>query len=251
MKCPHCGNNLNIEDRFCPYCGKPNEFAVKHQEEMDRYEKDYQETRENVLEKSSRFNRHTVRITIIAVMIALIAVAGFLLARADDIRWWQLEKTVEAEAPMHREAINEIMENRDYMALYSYMNRNRITYTSTLREFDAVYDTTSRYRMLYDNLMILEAKKNGEGNYSYYTETELIENISREVKAIYEYMEPQEYNAEAWEGDKMEYMEDLRDHVETMVSGYFGLSPDEAKEMRSMTESRISVLLEDSYEKEQ
>lgn len=251
MKCPHCGNNLNIEDRFCPYCGKPNEFAVKHQEEMDRYEKDYQETRENVLEKSSRFNRHTVRITIIAVMIALIAVAGFLLARADDIRWWQLEKTVEAEAPMHREAIKEIMENRDYMALYSYMNRNRITYTSTLREFDAVYDTTSRYRMLYDNLMILEAKKNGEGNYSYYTETELIENISREVKAIYEYMEPQEYNAEAWEGDKMEYMEDLRDHVETMVSGYFGLSLDEAKEMRSMTESRISVLLEDSYEKEQ
>ena len=85
MKCQHCGNNLNIEDRFCPYCGQPNPFAVKHQEEMDRYEKDYQETKEDVLEQSSRFNRHTVRITIIAVLVALIAVTCFLLAKADDI----------------------------------------------------------------------------------------------------------------------------------------------------------------------
>lgn len=251
MKCPHCGNNLNIEDKFCPYCGEPNTFAVKHQEEMDRFEKDFKETREDVLEQSSRFNRHTVRITIIAVMVALIAVSCFLLAKADDIRWWQLEKSIEAEAPAHREAITELMEERDYMSLYSYMNRNRITYTSSLREFDAVYDTTSRYHMFYDNLMILEAKKNGEGSYSYYTESELIETISREIKAIYEYMEPQEYNAEAWSGDKMEYMEDLRDHVETLVSGYFGLSLEEVREMRTMTESRISVLLEDSYEKEQ
>lgn len=251
MKCPHCGNNLNIEDKFCPYCGEPNTFAVKHQEEMDRFEKDFKETREDVLEQSSRFNRHTVRITIIAVMVALIAVSCFLLAKADDIRWWQLEKSIEAEAPAHREAITELMEERDYMSLYSYMNRNRITYTSSLREFDAVYDTTSRYRMFYEYLMILQAKKNGEGSYSYYTETELIEDISRDIKALYEYMEPHEYNAEAWEGDKMEYMEDLRDHMETMVSGYFGLSLEEVREMRSMTESRISVLLEDSYEKEQ
>ena len=250
MKCQHCGNNLNIEDRFCPYCGQPNPFAVKHQEEMDRYEKDYQETKEDVLEQSSRFNRHTVRITIIAVLVALIAVTCFLLAKADDIRWWQMEKSVEAQAPEHREAIAEIMENRDYMSLYSYMSRNRITYTRSLKEFDAVYDTTSRYRMFYNNLMTLQAKKADEEKYRYYTESELLEDISRDIQALYEYMEPNDYNKEAYEGDKMEYMEDLRDHMEAMVSGYFGLSPEEVREMRTMTVSRINVLLEDSYEKE-
>ena len=45
MKCKYCGNNLNIEDKFCPYCGRPNPFAQKHQEEMERYEKDYSETK--------------------------------------------------------------------------------------------------------------------------------------------------------------------------------------------------------------
>ena len=250
MKCQHCGNNLNIEDKFCPYCGQPNPFAVKHQEEMERYEKDYQETKEDVLEQSSRFNRHTVRITIIAVLVALIAVTCFLLAKADDIRWWQMEKSVEDQAPQHMEALNEIMENRDYMALYSYMNRNRITYTNSLREFDAVYDTTSRYRMFYQNLMTLQAKRADEENYRYYTESELLEDIARDIQAFYEYMKPQDYNKEAYEGDKMEYMEDLRDHMETMISGYFGISPEEVREMRTMTAARINVLLEDSYEKE-
>ena len=118
MKCQHCGNNLNIEDKYCPYCGQPNPFAVKHQEEMERFEKDYQETKEDVLEQSSRFNRHTVRITIIAVMVALIALTCFLLAKADDIRWWQMEKAIEAEAPAHREAIQQLMP-RSTERLYS------------------------------------------------------------------------------------------------------------------------------------
>ena len=73
MKCQHCGNNLNIEEIFCPYCGQPNPFAVKHQEAMRRFEKDYERTKKDVLEQSTRFNRHTVRITILAVLLALIA----------------------------------------------------------------------------------------------------------------------------------------------------------------------------------
>lgn len=250
MKCKHCGNNLNIEDKFCPYCGQPNPYAVKHQEEMERYEKDYAETKIDVLEQSSRFNRHTVRITIIAVLVALIAVTCFLLAKADDIRWWQMERSIDAKAPVHREAIIELMDSRDYMGLYSYMNRNHITYTTSLREFDAVYDTTSRYRMFYQSLMTLQAKRSDEENYRYYTESELMEEIARNITALYEYMQLEDYNKEAYAEDKMAYMEDLRDHMETLVSGFFGLSSEEVKGMRSMTESRINVLLEDSYEKE-
>ena len=47
----------------------------------------------------------------------------------------------------------------------------------------------------------------------------------------------------------MSYMEDLRDSVETMVEGYFGLSREETVAMRDLTVARINVLLEDSYGK--
>ena len=162
-----------------------------------------------------------------------------------------MERKIDIEAPMHRAALDEIIADRDYMMLYSYMSRNRITYTRSLREYDAVYDTTSRYRMFYENLMTLQAKKADEERYKYYTDSEIIEDVSKNIFSLYEYMQPQEYNEEAYAKDKMEYMEDLRDHMEAMVSGYFGLSPEEVREMRTMSASRINVLLEDSYEKEQ
>ena len=52
MKCQCCGGNLNIEDKFCPQCGILNPFAVKHQEEMERYEDDYRQTKEDMLKRS-------------------------------------------------------------------------------------------------------------------------------------------------------------------------------------------------------
>ncbi len=250
MKCQHCGNNLNIEDRFCPYCGEPNPYAVKHQKEMDRFEKDYRETKKDVLEQSSRFNRHTVRITILAVLVALIALTAFMIAKADDIRWWQEERKVASQADLHSARIDELMEERNYDGVYAYMNRNRLTYSSSLRKYDAVYETSTNYKMFYDNLLSLQAKKHDSEKYRYYTEAELIEQASTNIFRIYESMEVNEYNEEAYTGERMEYMEALRDRMEVMVSGYFGISLDEAKGMRTMSESRINVMLEDRYEEE-
>lgn len=251
MKCQYCGNNLNIEDKFCPYCGRSNPFAVKHQEEMERYEKDYQKTKKEVLEQSSRFNRRTVKITVIAVLVALIAISCFLLAKSYDIRWWNMERSIASEAETHRQAVQQLMEARDYQALCSYVSENRITYTDDLKEYEAVFNTTQQYRRFYDYLMILQSKKADEEKFKYYSESELLEGVAKSINSLYEYMEPQKFNPEAYQGDKMEYMEDLREHTEIMVSGYFGISPEEAAGMRSMTVSRINVLLEDCYEKEQ
>ena len=39
MKCPHCGAQIGLEEKYCPFCGLPNEFARKHQEDMGEYPK--------------------------------------------------------------------------------------------------------------------------------------------------------------------------------------------------------------------
>lgn len=250
MKCPHCGNNLNIEDAFCAYCGKPNDFAAKHRAEMDRYEKDFRETRETVLEQSAKINSRTVKITMTAVLVALIAVCCVLLGKADDIRWWRMQREIASQADTHRQKVEQLMEERDYQGLYSYLNESRVTYSDVFREYDAVYSTTLYYRMFYGDLMTLQSKKSGEDRYSYLNESELLEDIAQKIHAVYENMEPAEYNAEAYQGDRMAYMEDLRDHMEILVAGYFGISPEEAAGMRDMTTSRIGILLEENYENE-
>ena len=247
MKCQHCGNNLNIEENFCPYCGQPNPFAVKHQEAMRRFEKDYERTKKGVLEQSTRFNRHTVRVTILAVLIALIAVAAVLLIKADDIRWWRMEKRAESRAAEHRAAISELMDSRNYLGLYSYLSKNDIRYTDAFREYDAVCDSSSQYRQFYENLMMLQGKKNDPEAFRYYSREELLENTSKEIYRINECLKPQTYNEAAYTAEKIAYMESVRDRAETMMEGYFGLSREEALATRGMTVARINVLLEDHY----
>ena len=98
MKCQCCGGNLNIEDKFCPQCGILNPFAVKHQEEMERYEHDYRQTKEDMLKRSSIYNRRNLKITIIAVLITLIVACAFVFQSADDIRWSMKEKSIASNA---------------------------------------------------------------------------------------------------------------------------------------------------------
>ena len=250
MKCQHCGNNLNIEENFCPYCGQPNPFAVRHQEAMRRFEKDYESTKKGVLEQSSRFNRHTVRITILAVLLALIAATAILLIKANDIRWWRMEKRVEARADEHRAAIGELMDNRDYLGLYSYLTENDIRYTDSFREYDAVCDSSFQYMQIYENLMMLHVKKTDPEAFRYYGREELLQDVAYAISRINECLKPQSYNEAAYTAEKIAYMESLRGRVEVLLEGYLGLSREEAESTREMTMARINVLLEDSYGKE-
>ncbi len=55
MKCPHCGAQIGLEEKYCPFCGLPNEFARKHQEDMDRYEQEFQQTQSEVYQKTRHF----------------------------------------------------------------------------------------------------------------------------------------------------------------------------------------------------
>ena len=44
MKCPYCGGEVGLEERFCSYCGRPNEQAQRHHQDMARFRKQYAET---------------------------------------------------------------------------------------------------------------------------------------------------------------------------------------------------------------
>ncbi len=249
MKCQHCGNNLNIEDNFCPYCGRPNPFAIRHQEAMRRFEKDYELTKKGVLERSTRLHRHTVRITILAVLVALIAAAAILLVKAEDIRWWRIEKQIEAQADRHHEAIGKLMDEGDYLGLYSYFNEKNIRFTEAFREYDTVSESSFQYKQFYTYLMILQAKKADPEAYRYYDETEILESMANEICRINQCLEPQSYNEAAYTPEKMAFVEGVRNRMETMLEGYFSLSWEEALETRDMTVARINVLLEDHYGK--
>ena len=251
MKCEHCGYNLQIEDRYCPYCGQPNPFARQHQKEMDRFSKQFEETRDDVLEQASRFNRRTVRITILAVLTALCAVMAFLCVRADDIRWMREERAVERNADTHRAVIEEKMREKDFSGLYHYMSDNRLSYADVLREYDAVYMTSYYYRYFLEDLSMLTARRNGSAQYTYYTESGLLEELSRMLSGLYSYVneEPSSWNEEQYTPEKTAYMQAVCDEVAVLSVRYLNLTPEEASGMQTLSSARLTILLEEAYER--
>ena len=81
MKCPHCGAQIGLEEKYCPFCGLPNEFARKHQEDMDRYEQEFQQTQSEVYQKTRHFTSLTVPLTVIFVLILLNIVSFVFVIR--------------------------------------------------------------------------------------------------------------------------------------------------------------------------
>ena len=249
MKCQCCGGNLNIEDKFCPQCGILNPFAVKHQEEMERYEHDYRQTKEDMLKRSSIYNRRNLKITIIAVLITLIVACAFVFQSADDIRWSMKEKSIASNAETYRNNINRFIEDEDYLSLYAYIDTNRIIYSDNFLEYGGVFDTTRQYNYIYDDLMTLQSKRAGSGKFSYTSTSELIEGIADKIHNLYKMTEPNKFNPEAFQGDKKKYMDSLKSHLEVLISGYFGLSLEDAAKMSELSTSKICLLLEEGYEK--
>ena len=249
MKCEHCGSNLQMEDSFCPYCGQPNPFAVRHQKEMQRFTKEFQKTQRTVLEQSSRFNRRTVRITITAILIAACAVMAFLSASADEIRFRRELRQIEAEAEKHKAALQTLMEQQDYPGLYFYMDRNELSYTSAFDEYEAVYLVSMYYTRMYEDLMTLMVKSRNEKLYTYYSQEELIEEIAAGIGSIHEEQKEDEYHPERFTEEKKAYMEEVEETAVQLLIRYMHITEEEAERLPDISQARRAVLLEDAYER--
>lgn len=245
MKCEYCGNNLGIEDAVCPYCGKENRFAKMHTKDMRKYNADYASTREEVISNSRRFNSMTVRITIIAVLIAMIAGLMLALSHSYDIRYSREEREVAAHAARYRSEVRSLMDDRDYLGVCYYLQYHRISYSDALPEFYMVYNASYSYYSLMEYMNMLLSED------SYLSDEEVIETIAGIVERIYDCSEPEsDYEREKYYSveENNEYIKALTEHTEVIVQGYFGLSDEELKEFRGLSKAKKQLMLEKRWE---
>lgn len=247
MKCQNCGSNLNIEDKFCPNCGTPNPFAKKHQEEMAHFEQEFEKTREEVIEKTAKVNRNAGKITVIAVMIALCAIMSLLTYKADDIYYWRIEKQLNSNSAKITADIEQMMADDEYSLLAEYVNTHKLLWGRSFENYETVYFVSSAFRQFEFEMNQLTCYNDMQ--YIYDTEGEIIENISRYLMRIYEDSAQDEYaDDENFTPEKVAYMNRLIAQAEAMVQNFFGLTGEQTDALSEMTEARITVLLEDSYE---
>ncbi len=243
MKCENCGNNLGIEEEICPYCGKENRFAKKHIRDMHKYNNSFNSTREEVLANSRRFSAFIVRLTVVAILVALVAVSFVIYFNRYELETARKERDVKRHLGQYRAKIETMMDDRDYLSLESYMRVNRLTYSEQLDEYYVVYNASAAYHSFTEYMAYLLDED------SFMKDEEAIEQIATLLERLYGYASPtSEYEIKKYYNNEVyAYIDDLTAHTEILVRGYFGLSEEDMESFRTLSRARKQVMLEEGY----
>lgn len=247
MKCDYCGSNLGIEDELCPHCGNPNTHARQHSEAMRMFNSRFRATEAEVRENTRRFNRFTVTLTVLAVLVALNAIVLLLIANSWLIEDSMINKSVARNMKTHVAALDEMMVARDYRGIEYYANMNNLTYSEAMRKYDSVFNVVRSYNQIQNNIIELFINDR-DTKYSYMSDEELIEYIARNYEYVYDLEEELDRTwGEPIPENAKVFVRNTIDDAGLLLKEFFGVTDDDLIAMRDMTTSRRALLLEEAY----
>ena len=249
MKCPHCGAQIGLEEKYCPFCGLPNEFARKHQEDMDRYEQEFQQTQSEVYQKTRHFTSLTVPLTVIFVLILLNIVSFVFVAKSWDIGSGLQKQQIHSHLGKHQENIDTYIQNGDFCGLSYYYSQNSLYYEDAFDKYNALISASDSYRNIYRILVDTSSSCN---NY-YFDSDEIshtITTLARDVHDIYNLEDNYSYNAEEYfTVETNAALTDLRTQTKAILVAYAGLTPEEAEALPDLSSRKQKEYLERGLEK--
>lgn len=121
---------------------------------MLKYSTDYGETRERVIKTTRNVNRKAIRIAVIAVTIAALAILTAVLINIDDIAYKHYHESVKGDLEEEQAAIDELIEKEDYISLNRLIQSKQLT---GVRNWDEdqyeVLSLTEKYNRIFMAVM--------------------------------------------------------------------------------------------------
>lgn len=233
MKCQYCGSNLQIDDELCPYCGKANKIAKKHREDMKKYERDYDNTKEQVISKSKSVNGKAIKVAAVALTIAVIAILIPIAATTEDIKRSHTKKAMNRAFDEYLPQLEEMMCEDDYLAIDELARTHNFGKVKNYENeyFDVIAATTS-YVELLENILVVY----GDNGFKTEKYAAFIgDNIVGLHKRVGEYAEiPQ-----GWE----EYAKHIEADAKLLVKTYLGISEEEYDELLEMADYKRDEII--------
>ena len=238
MKCANCGANLEIDTAFCPYCGTANPVAKKHREDMARYEKDYKNTKAEDLDNTRRFNGKTLRIAVVAVTVALIAIFITLSYFSERLARSKYREKNEEASITHLEEVKGMIDERDYIELARLIAKEHISfpYKTELDNYRTCGYAARNYADLFTYVMRLAGGASVGSSFP--------ASISSEIKYVFKY---------AKEGRESEiesvriFSECIERDTLLLLETYLGLSKEESKSLLTCTDAQMGLILEEAF----
>ena len=239
MKCKQCGANTQLESNFCPYCGAENTEYKLHRKQIFRMKKDYEETREQVLEENQKIATSFIRIAVIACLVALNLFVWIMAGNAWSIMYDYKVSQEKKYIELHRKKLTEYEKDNNYHMLQAYYEERNIGLIEDLEEFESVCRACYNYTYVYKLLFDLKNPDN------FYYREEGIKNICDSLEYMYDAITLKEYDdPKEFEGQHKITMENLKKDVSLLLMTYGGISRQEAENFHSMSDGQRQVALE-------
>lgn len=242
MKCRKCGSNLAIDDERCLFCGAENTFAEKHRKEMRQFTKEFHKTKAEVMNKSKRLNQWTVKITLIAVLIA--ASLGLFIFN-DNIYSFERflnERKINANLDWYKAQLDTLEKNRDYIALACFWEDYELSDCDNLDEYEMAARCCSSFRYVYQYTMDIITMEETD----YFQYEDRAGYAADNVNYVYVYSKKKEYaDEEQYSRRHQACMNDLVEDMEALIQMYYGFSDEEMESFSELSEAKRQVLMEE------
>ena len=241
MKCEYCGHSLNIEDKFCPACGRPNPLAVQHQKDMEQYKNKYEETKREVITKTRRAAGINVPIAVLAVLLVLCIAAVIFRISAWDIGYNMRSKNIGQKSAEYKAQIDEYLEDGDYIAFASYWRSKDLYMLDEFRDYSAVESAANYYKRLFEELTY--------DRYNKYSRREsTIVSVCDSIIDLFGVESNYLYDKDtALAPDKMEHIQAIQEKSIRLTAAFTGITYDEAKALTEMSEPKMRAFLTERW----
>ena len=245
MKCKNCGGEIRLEDMYCPYCGRPNEQAQRHAADMAQYRRDYQNTKQDVIERAGTQSRRATRFATIALLIVAIGVNIILQMNSYSFYQALEDSKVKKNMPAYKAKMEEYLEEEDYLGFSAFCYNKRVPiYEDSFKEYFIIYRVATNYRYAAMELMQLI-------NHSRYSDlSHHLKNTSQYVQTFYEELEADKYTYyENYDTPFVqEHLENMADTMDSLCIAYLSMTPEEAHSLRNASGGSRLLLIEKGLE---
>ena len=242
MKCKYCGGEVGLEETVCPYCGKPNDQAVRHHREMASFRRRYAETEAAVVGKADQYARIVPRMLLILLLLIVAVVTNAISENTYGLPEEVRRHRAERDPKPIMETLDNCLENRDYIAFSSWFTYHGIRcYNSPFEEYEDLQWAAEYYKdfvismervFLHGELDDWEKENTGYDlrrlcqNLEYFLET-----VERELRNV----ETENHRVT---------LENMHSDVMEMLKVFFGLTGEELDQFLKFSEARKTAYLE-------
>ncbi len=237
-RCKSCGNPLQIEDKYCAYCGKENVHFKQYREDMEEYQEEFTEVKEDIYNKTNNARKNTVGVMLISILIVLNMGCVFLMSSSYEISYWLDKVQIEMNSKEHLENLIEFEENENFIQLGKYYENNSLRRVDFFEEYEVVSQASGCFERVLYSLV----------EFPYYEEeyqNNEIEFITSDVEWFYRTIKQDEYdNPKMFEGIHKNSLVVLEEQFKRALMTYANLNEETIESFKEASKIEIGFELQ-------